>query len=670
MKINFLPIVNHSLKYNPSIDGLRGVAVLLVLLFHIWPEIFSFGYVGVDIFFVLSGYLITQIIYSNLEHNKFSIIKFYRNRIRRIFPALIIVLLSSIILGYIFLYPMELKSLGQHIKSSAFFYENFRLASEVGYWDEAAQLKPLLHFWSLAIEEQFYIFWPLILFLLFKFGLNSVKAFFVVCLLFFLLPLIFEIDKFYNIISRAWELAFGGFTFVFANKYKFILGVVGKYRIIFYILFVLAIAFSYENSSFSTFKTFCIIFSSCLLVLALSYSSARYEIFSNKFLVFVGLISYPLYLWHYMIISYGHILGVDIAKFGIYIILISVFLSYIVYRFVEIYARARNDYKFSFVALLVVIFIGFLGVYIDKKDGLANRNHLKVIIKNYEYFQSQFKRTPATNEYGINLITKAIGYKPPNDYIKSSSADLSSKFILIIGDSHAHTSHDGFAQIAKNYGYETILLANSSCPPYAGGGMGKNLKDLEICEHKIKAIYDLVDSDLNIDKIILATRFGYAYDMGYGLIDNKPWNYHYGDFFKNKENYNQKNIFFGVVENTFKFFQTKQNIKFYYLMENPELGFSPKTCLNRFFNITKNNCKISVSAYTNRANEYRKFIYDLGFKYKFATILDPKKLYCDDEYCYAIRYEKLLYADDNHHSTDGSIMQAMYFENIIFENKK
>ena len=106
---NFIPVVNHSLKYNPSIDGLRGIAISLVLLFHIWPEYFSFGYVGVDIFFVLSGYLITQIIYTKLESNSFSLKEFYRNRIRRIFPALIVVLVTTLLIGYLFILPSSLE---------------------------------------------------------------------------------------------------------------------------------------------------------------------------------------------------------------------------------------------------------------------------------------------------------------------------------------------------------------------------------------------------------------------------------------------------------------------------------------------------------------------------------------------------------------------------------
>lgn len=149
---NFIPVVNHSLKYNSLIDVLRGIAISLVLIFHIWPEYFSFDYVGVDIFFVLSGYLITQIIYTKLESNSFSLKEFYRNRIRKIFPALIVVVLSTILtIAYLFMFLSKLVQLVKDIKSSAFFYENFRLIGKVGYWDESAVLKPLLHFWSLAI---------------------------------------------------------------------------------------------------------------------------------------------------------------------------------------------------------------------------------------------------------------------------------------------------------------------------------------------------------------------------------------------------------------------------------------------------------------------------------------------------------------------------------------
>ena len=153
---------------------------------------------------------------------------------------------------------------------------------------------------------------------------------------------------------------------------------------------------------------------------------------------------------------------------GLILISLSIVLSYLTYRYIEIYARAKSSYIFALSLFVIVLVLGFIGNYISKKDGLSNRTHLK----SNENFEKQFIRTPAQNDFGISLITKVLGYKPTNDYIKSTSDDMTKKYVLVIGDSHAHTSYFGFAEEMKKYGYETILLANSSCPPYIGGGHG------------------------------------------------------------------------------------------------------------------------------------------------------------------------------------------------------
>lgn len=661
---NFIPVVNHSLKYNPSIDGLRGIAIFLVLIFHIWPNYFSFGYVGVDIFFVLSGYLITQIIYTKLENGNFSLKEFYRNRIRRIFPALILVLLSSLIFAYLFLFPSEFENLSKHIKSSAFFYQNFRLINEVGYWDEAAILKPLLHFWSLAIEEQFYLFWPLLFMFLYKIRLNMVLSIFIVFLILFALAIILDIDKFYHSISRTWELALGGLVFVLSYKYKDLSEFLRKNKYPIYIIFFISILFSCNNKSFDIIKTFLVVFSSALLILSLSYDKTK-TIFSNKILVFIGIISFPLYLWHYVIISFSYIVGYEINDVGIYIAILSIFLSYLTYRYVELYSRKKDSYFFTIVLISIVLIIVVIANYISKNKGLEDRSHFPIINKEFE---KQFIRTLPQNDLGISLITKVLGYKPNNDYIKSTSNELNKKFILIIGDSHAHTSYPGFEQYASKYNYETILLANSSCPPYLNGEMGKDIKDLKECKNKIENIYKLINSDINIEKVILTTRMGYMYDVGFGTIENsgKNWNYHYEDFFKYSNNYNQKKEFFNVVERTFEYFGNNKKIEFYYLIDNPELGFSPKSCMLRPFDLFPIKCTLSLERYLNRSGEYIEFINELSKKYKDVNILNPRNIYCDDKFCYAVKNNKMLYSDDNHHSIDGSIEQAKYFESIIF----
>jgi hypothetical protein len=311
--------------------------------------------------------------------------------------------------------------------------------------------------------------------------------------------------------------------------------------------------------------------------------------------------------------------------------------------------------------------LGFLGNYISKKDGLPNRTHLE----SNEKFEKQFIRTPAQNDLGVSLTTKILGYKPTNDYIKSTSDDINKKFIAVIGDSHAHTSYHGFAEEFKKYGYETILLANSSCPTYLGGAMGKNIDDLNQCKSKINTTYELINSKLDIQNIILITRMSYMYDIGFGVVDGggKPWNYHYEEFFINQNNYNQKQNFFELVEKTFSYFEDNKKVNFYYLIENPELGFSPKNCMVRPFDLFPNNCRLTLESYLNRAGEYRDFIYKLSQKYKNIDILDPKDMYCDDKYCYAIKDGKMLYADDDHHSLDGSLEQAKYFMDYLISNK-
>lgn len=152
-------------KYRADIDGLRAIAVLSVVIFHAAPNWLRGGFIGVDIFFVISGFLISTIIFSNLESNTFSLQEFYVRRVKRIFPALILMLTTTFAFGWWVLLPDEFAQLGKHITAGVFFVSNLVLWSEAGYFDAAAETKPLLHLWSLGIEEQFYILWPALLLL-------------------------------------------------------------------------------------------------------------------------------------------------------------------------------------------------------------------------------------------------------------------------------------------------------------------------------------------------------------------------------------------------------------------------------------------------------------------------------------------------------------------------
>ncbi len=155
-------------KYRPDIDGLRAIAVIAVLAFHAFPTFAESGFVGVDIFFVISGYLISTIIVQALEDGTFTFREFYARRIRRILPALNLILIFTYILGWWVLLAEEFKQLSKHILSSVVFVSNFVLRNDLGYFDNSAESKPLLHLWSLAIEEQFYLIWPFLLWVAWK----------------------------------------------------------------------------------------------------------------------------------------------------------------------------------------------------------------------------------------------------------------------------------------------------------------------------------------------------------------------------------------------------------------------------------------------------------------------------------------------------------------------
>jgi len=201
-------------KYRPDIDGLRAIAVLSVVVFHSFPRLISGGFIGVDIFFVISGFLISEIIFSNLEHDSFSLKEFYRRRIRRIFPALILVLFSCLFFGWFVLLADEDKQLGKHIVGGAGFISNVVFWRESGYFDNAAVMKPLLHLWSLAIEEQFYFFWPLLLAVVWKQKWSFLTITAIVAVLSFA-DNVYIINKdvtaaFFLPIPRFWELMTGG----------------------------------------------------------------------------------------------------------------------------------------------------------------------------------------------------------------------------------------------------------------------------------------------------------------------------------------------------------------------------------------------------------------------------------------------------------------------------
>lgn len=298
------------LSYRRDIDGLRALAVLLVVVFHAFPKSMGGGYIGVDVFFVISGYLISGLIFERLQAGRFSIVDFYQRRVRRIFPALAVVMVASMAAGWLLLLPDEFTKLGKHVVAGATFVSNIVLWREAGYFDDDAALKPLLHLWSLGVEEQFYFVWPLLLA-----GLWSVRRHMLAAIA-LLAAASFAANAalvgtmptavFFLPLTRFWELMLGaGLAYAtFCGRWQAVGGPGrGALAALGLSMIVAAAALMDKSSRFPGFWALLPSFGAAFVIAAGPQAWLNRSLFSQRAVVYVGLISYPLYLWHWPLLS-------------------------------------------------------------------------------------------------------------------------------------------------------------------------------------------------------------------------------------------------------------------------------------------------------------------------------------------------------------------------------
>jgi peptidoglycan/LPS O-acetylase OafA/YrhL len=380
------PLTQPSPHYRPDVDGLRAIAVLLVLGFHAFPNRLPGGFVGVDIFFVISGYLISGIIIRDLRDSRFTFGGFYKRRIRRILPALIVILVFSLAFGWWVLLAHEYSYLNKHIASAAGFVSNFTLWNEAGYFDLNADIKPLSHLWSLAIEEQFYILWPLMVALAWRRKWNIAGLISLIAAASFAANIVTVnesyVAAFYSPACRIWELMTGGlFGYLMVDgqqpvpaKYANLFGIIG-------LALIGAAVFLIDSESAFPGWWALLPAAGALGVIVAGASWPNRLVLSYQPLVWIGLISYPLYLWHWPLLVFARIvfglLGSP-AKFAI--LVISFGCAFLTYVAVERPVRWHFSGKVvtALAGLLVAIFavssLSFL-------NGALPRNRDEVISK-------------------------------------------------------------------------------------------------------------------------------------------------------------------------------------------------------------------------------------------------------------------------------------------------
>ena len=393
----------YSIDYRPDIDGLRAIAVLAVIGFHAFPAWIRGGFVGVDVFFVISGYLISTILLTGMEGGSFRFSQFYIRRIRRIFPALIVVLLGCLVVGWLALFSVEYMALGKHVAGSAAFISNFVLWNEAGYFDKAAATKPLLHIWSLGIEEQFYIIWPLLLYLTWK----RKAATLTLLLLLLIISFTFNVRSvhtdpaagFYSPLTRFWELMAGA-VLAYLSLYRESLP--GAFRklsrsavqttdagaapvsiarnvtaITGLLLIVGAVLMIDETREFPGWWALLPVIGTYLLIASGPLTWINNKLLATRGLVAIGLISYPLYLWHWPLLSFLRIIDGQkpSSEAATLAITVSFALAWLTYLVVEKPLRFGTSAPIKAATLFVAMgMTGSTGYLIYANNGFAFRN--------------------------------------------------------------------------------------------------------------------------------------------------------------------------------------------------------------------------------------------------------------------------------------------------------
>jgi peptidoglycan/LPS O-acetylase OafA/YrhL len=514
-----------TLQYRRDIDGLRAIAVLAVVAFHAFPYWIRGGFIGVDIFFVISGYLISSILFSSLEQKDFGFFEFYARRVRRIFPALILVLIACYGFGWFALLADEYTQLGKHVAGGAAFLSNFILLNESGYFDNSAETKPLLHLWSLAVEEQFYIFWPFILWVFHKKGINlfwPVALLLGASLSWNLIESGRNLEQaFYSPLTRFWELMSGSalawgvlyrpnslsitpiFRPVWGAKTKGENSPVGISQPVLNGISILGAALLIggfwgigKDIGFPGKWALIPVLGAVFLIAAGPQSWVNRVVLSCPILVWFGLISFPLYLWHWPLLSYAHILCVDTPTVPVRfaIVAVSILFAWLTYRFMERPIRfgktGRRTVIFLAGVLLAVGAVGY-GTYAYGGFGfrLKDRNDFA------QYFDEQISEwkypgTPATEAYRhqcnfLDIEKHRIEHPkttprtalPPECYVRDKAFP---KSVFLWGDSHAQQLYYGLSRdLSKDW--QILQVATSGC------GVNKNKIDgdvwSETCEN-------------------------------------------------------------------------------------------------------------------------------------------------------------------------------------------
>jgi peptidoglycan/LPS O-acetylase OafA/YrhL len=646
-----------SIKYRPDIDGLRAVAVLGVVIFHAFPDILQGGFIGVDVFFVISGYLITSIIVSDYKKRNFSFKDFWGKRIKRIFPALVTVLVFTLLFGWFLLFTEEYSQLGKHTIGGGVFIQNWILMDEIGYFDNDSERKLLLHLWSLAIEEQFYIVWPFVIVGVLKFCRTLFLPIFLLMLLSFLygIYLVFTapVDAFFNTLGRGWELMFGAMLAIIrVGSEDYDENKIQSNRTLSHVLSLLGVSLIIigycvieKSMAFPGYLALIPVIGAVFVIFAGKEAYFNRYILSNKLMVRVGLISYPLYLWHWPLLSFLNIVdSEENISFRLLAIGFAVFLSWVTYRFVEGYFRkpAKNKFKIT-ILVAAMIFVIFSGYYAYKFGGIPDR---PFVVK-MKSIDEQFGTSWEFNKNEQCLID--YPYPEHKEYLWwfcVKSDELSPK-VIILGNSYANHLYPGV--VNSNIIDEGAILNIGTCR-FGGEDYSNSRFNNHPCkgpwqDNQKKFISELIKS--NPVKLVIVS--GLYREPGSAYAANVI---------------EELRLLSGFVENVVV------------VMPHIEIGFDPRYCSGRIFSSVKDGCYFDRKILIKHREGYSHLEKEIKTLADNVHTYDPNELYCNfrkfqnTEKCafFDVDNNLPLFRDTGHFSKHGSNVLAVGLEKWFEEN--
>jgi peptidoglycan/LPS O-acetylase OafA/YrhL len=621
---------NTHIGYRSDIDGLRGIAVLSVVFFHVFPNQWPSGFIGVDIFFVISGYLISSIIFKNLSEGTFNFAVFYRRRIARLFPALILVLTFCILVGWLILLSDEYKELGKHIFAATLFSSNWLLWFETGYFDTVSGKKILLHLWSLGVEEQFYIVWPLLVGIFWK--LKSGFSFLLgsLIVLSFIAGL-YEITTnkpgaFYYSHLRFWELLVGCLIayieFLKLNSqennllrvYQTIERTVFKYGALSgTLLIIVGWTIIDKNQIFPGYLALLPTLGAALIILN-PQSIINRNLLSCSLLVKIGLISFPLYLWHWPLLSLARIYeGTTPTKdIRIGLVLIAVILSWLTYRLIETPLRfGRSSLALSSFLCFYLIILGIAGLFIYCNQGLPNREHARLVAYEGDTGHGEFHKYIDREYFPCKDTAVALGSLKWNGLVQCAESKKNGPIdIVLIGDSHAEHL---FIGMAKQLPDKNVAFYVRNSPPY--------LDNPEYFE-----IFRSVAASQSIKKVVLTMWWA-------GRADKTT----------------EAKI--GAAAD----FLIKSGKDVYITDDVPNFPFDPEKCQGRRWMSTKDlTCSVHKEQLINQP--FVQMLRAIAQENPAIKLTLTQKLLCGQTECSMAVTNKLLYRDYNHLNINGSLL--------------